>query len=441
MPPLDAARNPVGPLFPQLSSGRHGLPAAEVKRHQKGRLQAAMVEATARHGFPGTTVAELVTLAGVSKTTFYQHFDSKEDCFLATFDTIIAEVTGRVSETFREPGDFRRRLTRALGTFIEIAAAEPAAASLVAIDSLTLGEAGVAHREQGSEAFELMIRQSFDHSSGQVEVSDVTVRAIVAGIRGVVYRCLRAGRAAQLPSLLDELIEWVLCYQQEPGELVGMALAAAEGGGPGEDGGGAAVDPSWQEPPGSSASRRTLSQHDRIVRAAAGLVVERGYASLSIPAISTAARVSNQTFYEHFESKQDALLAAFRALAEDALEFAGAAFSAQGDRPEAIGAGVRALLEYLTANELFARLAFLELPTAGPAALDQADQVLDRFTGFLQPGLLPSQLEGGLGTTTLHAIATGVWATIQHEIVNGRRGSLPALAPQIAWIALAPLNA
>src|SRR3954469_16228008 len=171
------------------------------------RLEGAMVEATARHGFGGTTVAELVSLAGVSKTTFYQHFDSKQECFLATFDAIIDEVTARVSETYREPGDFRERLTRALSTFMEIAADEPAAASLAAIDSLTLGKAGIAHRERGSQAFEVMVRQSFDHSPSPVQVSDATVRAIVGGIRGVVYRCLRADEAERLPNLVDELVE------------------------------------------------------------------------------------------------------------------------------------------------------------------------------------------------------------------------------------------
>src|SRR4051812_4322197 len=360
MAPTDAVPDSTRPLFPQLSSGRHGMPAAEVERHQVARLEGAMVEATARHGFAATTVSELVGLAGVSKTTFYQHFDSKQECFLATFDAIIDEVTARVSETYREPGDLRQRLTRALSTFMEIAADEPAAASLAAIDSLTLGKAGIAHRERGSQAFEVMVRQSFDHSPSPVQVSDMTVRAIVAGIRGVVYRCLRAGQAERLPELVEELVEWALGYQQEPGEMVLRALEAAErpGGGGGAAPAAAGADLSWDEPPDSETGRRQLSQRERIVRGAARVVVERGYDSLSIPAISGAAGVSNQTFYEHFQSKREALLAAFRALAEEALRCAGAAFAAEGERRGGGGGGVRALLAPLAGHELFTRLAF-----------------------------------------------------------------------------------
>src|SRR3954453_6580577 len=151
--------------------------------------------------------------------------------------------------------------------FMEIAADEPAAASLAAIDSLTLGKAGIAHRERGSQAFEVMVRQSFDHSPSPVQVSDATVRAIVGGIRGVVYRCLRADEAERLPALVDELVEWALAYQQGPGPLVLRAIHAAEQSE--DDDSEIERGLSWEEPPDSQASRRNLSQRERIVRAAA----------------------------------------------------------------------------------------------------------------------------------------------------------------------------
>lgn len=440
MAPIDSASKPTHPLFAQLSSGRHRLPPDEVARHQKARLEGAMVEAVDRHGFAGTTLKELVTLAGVSKTTFYQHFDSKQACFLATFDTIIAEVVRRVGDTFREPGDFRARLTAALATFMEIAAAEPAAASLTSVESLTLGKAGVKHREVGSEAFQVMVRQSFDHSPSPIEVPDIVVRAIVAGISGVVYRRLRAGQGASLPGLVDELVAWALSYQSEPSPPVRRALEAA--GRERADVTAAGEETiSWEEPPDSRRSRRALAQRDRIVRGAARVVVERGYDELSIPAISSAAGVSNQTFYEHFQSKRDAFLAAFEMISTDVLQVTGAAFAAEGGNPEAIGAALRTLLQYNAGHELYARLAYFELPTAGPVALDQADRSLDAFTAFLRPGIMPDELARPLGDATLQAIASGIWESIQYEIAHGRRESLPELAPQITWVALAPFNA
>jgi AcrR family transcriptional regulator len=416
-----------------------------VAEHQKARLEGAMVEAVARQGFAGTTLNELVALAGVSKTTFYEHFDNKLDCFLATFDEIVRQVAAQVGEAYRRPGGLRERLSRALTVFMDVVVAEPAAARLTTVDSLTLGAAGVLHRERGAEAFELMFRQSFDHSDSAVEVSDVVVRGIVAGIRGVVYRKLRAGEAAELPSMVEPLVEWALSYQREPGpartraiEAAGSAPRGALCGEARENGSGALP---WEEPADSPRSRAELSQRERMVRAAAQVVVERGYEALSIPAISAAAGTSNQTFYEHFRSKRDAFLAAFEAVAADALRVSAGAFAAEGDRPEAVGVGARAMLTYFAERELFSRLAFFELPSAGPVALDRADRGLDDFTGFLRPGIAPSGLGEPPPAEILPAIGSAVWAVVQHEIAHGRRRELPGLAGEVTRLAVGPFGA
>jgi AcrR family transcriptional regulator len=405
----------------------------EIANHQRGRLQGAMVEAVARHGFGATTLRELVALAGVSRSTFYEHFENKQDCFLATFDTIVAELETRVGEAYRSGGDFRDRLLAGLGAFMEIAAEEPAAASLAAVESLTLGAAGVAHRERAAAAFEVLVQQSFDHSPSKREVSPTTVRAIVAGIRGVTYRRLRAGLAAELPATVEELTDWTLAFQLPESEATRRAIAAAEVP-QAVDAEGAAGTLDWEEPPDSRRSRSELGQRDRIVRAAARVVVERGYEALSIPAISGAAGTSNQTFYEHFPSKRDAFLAAFEILSGEALRQSVAAYERQEHAPEAIGAGLRAMLEYIAGNQLFARLAFFELLAAGPPALDRADATLDLFTGYLRNS---PELGPPLPRSVMEAIPSGIWAVIQHEIAQGRLETLPELAPEAARIVVA----
>lgn len=433
---------PTGLLLPEPAGDPGQMTPAQVARHQKARLEGAMVEAVARHGFAGTTLRELVALAGVSKSTFYEHFDSKRDCFLTTFDEIIAEVGERVGRAYREPEDFRARLVAGLAAFMDLMVAEPAAARFVAVESLTLGAAGVAHRERGSKAFELMIAQSFEHSPSPREVPAVTVRAIVAGIRGVVYRRLRAGRQEELPGLVEELIDWATGYQKPDSEIVARACAAAE----------LAVEPAaaesvegeekpdWSEPPDSARSRATLTQRERIVRAAARVVAEKGCEALSIPAISATAGTSNQTFYEHFRNKHETFIAAFEILSGEVLGATAAAYAAAGEGPEAIGTGIRVMLEHTAANMLFARLAFFELPSAGQAALDQAERTMDGFTAFLTPELLPSGVEGRVSGPIREAIGSGIWVTIQHEIAHGREAELPEKAPEITRIALASLG-
>jgi AcrR family transcriptional regulator len=435
------------PIFPRLSSGPRKMEAEAVARHQRGRLEGAMVDAVARHGYWNTTLQELVTLARVSKATFYEHFDSKQDCFLRTFDDIVDEGARQVAEAFDRPGELGDRLLAGLTRLTSLAAEEEEAAYLATVESLALGAAAVPHRDRAALRFERLIRGSFDQSTTQAEVSDLTVRGIVAGLRNCVYRRLRTETVEELPEMAEPISRWVLGYSRPPGEAARRGAAAAAsptqpGPAADPDGDGA---PGWDEPPDSERCREELDKRERILRAAARVGVEKGYEALSIPAISTAAAVSNQTFYDHFPGKREAFVAAFDALAANTLSVAGGAFAVEQERPgsgrpEAIGVGLRALLDHIASDRLFARMAFFELPTAGPGALDHADNVLGGFTAYLEaePGAPGSSRP--VPKVIGDAIVGGVWAVIQHEIHSGRLSELPLRAPQIAEFTMSPFD-
>jgi AcrR family transcriptional regulator len=423
------------------------MEAEAVARHQRGRLEGAMIQAVSRHGYWETTLQELVTLAGVSKATFYEHFESKQDCFLCAFDDIVDEASRQIGEAFDRPGDLDERILAGLTRFMSLAAEEEAAAYLATVESLTLGAAAVPHRDRAALRFERLIRDNFDQAPSEHRVSELNVRGIVAGLRTCVYRRLRTETVESLPSMAAPLSEWVLCYSRAPGEAALRAAAAAAtpavpASRPADEG--APEEPGWEEPPDSPRCRETLDQRERIIRAAARVGVEKGYGALSIPAISTAAAVSNQTFYDNFPGKREAFVAAFDALAANTLQVAAAAFAGavsrpRVGRPEAIGVGLRALLDHIACDPLFARLAFFELPTAGPAALDHADNVLGGFTSYLEgePG---STSEEAVPKVIGEVIGGGIWAVIQHSINTGKLSELPLRAPQIAEFAVTPLG-
>jgi AcrR family transcriptional regulator len=386
-----------------------------------------MVEAVARHGFAETTLRELVTLAGVSKSTFYEHFKDKQDCFLATFDDAILEIDRRVNEAFARPGGLRDKLLAGVGTLMDVAAEERAAASLVVVDSLTLGIAAISHREKASQGFEELIAKGFAESGSPREASELTVRGIVAGIRNCIYQHLRAGNVDELPAATEAIVDWALCFERPLGDTPRRAAAAA-------------ARPAQRPPASSLDDHQPESKRDRIVCAATKLGYENGYEALSIPAISAAAGISNQTFYDHFPGKREAFLAGFNRLAEETLEVVAKAASAESEAPEAIGAGFRALLEHIAENDLFARLAFFELTMAGPAALDQADRILGGFTSFFSADAGAERGDQAVPPVILEAIGGGTWAVIQHEIAAGRREELPQRAPEIVEFAVAPFD-
>lgn len=58
------------------------LPHAERYRRQRRDLLRGAARLASRKGYAGTRVADIVAEAGLSKSTFYEHFSSKEDCFV-----------------------------------------------------------------------------------------------------------------------------------------------------------------------------------------------------------------------------------------------------------------------------------------------------------------------------------------------------------------------
>lgn len=87
-------------------------------------LIGALASCVAEKGYASTTIADIVAVARVSKRTFYEHFDSKEDCLLALYE----HVTGRLMEIVRSSGNAGQRFPKQI--------ADGTAAFLSALDSM-----------------------------------------------------------------------------------------------------------------------------------------------------------------------------------------------------------------------------------------------------------------------------------------------------------------
>lgn len=77
----------------KLPPGRHRLTREEVATDQRNRMIAALGEAMLAKGFAATTVTDIIERAKVSKQTFYEHYDSKQACFLDAYARIHRRVS------------------------------------------------------------------------------------------------------------------------------------------------------------------------------------------------------------------------------------------------------------------------------------------------------------------------------------------------------------
>jgi AcrR family transcriptional regulator len=160
----------------------------------------AVVVAVAHKGFADMTVADVVALAGVSRRTFYEHFDDKLDCFLAAYETR-ADALLREVEKAVEAANPDDRLRAGLSAYLESLAAEPTFARVLTVDILGAGPRALEVRER--------VRKRFAASYRGISGDDDVLRALVGGIAELVQARLLAGEAESLPELLPTLERFV----------------------------------------------------------------------------------------------------------------------------------------------------------------------------------------------------------------------------------------
>jgi AcrR family transcriptional regulator len=196
----------------RLPRGRHGLSPDYVARNQRQRLIAGLTQALYEVGYQKTTVSLIGQKASVSKSDFYKHFESKDDCFVAAYDAAVERIRERVLGACREDqgDDWAERIGVALAALLDLLSEEPALASIVLVEGLRAGR-GVYDRYQAAvEAFVAFLREGAPPGPGGTEVPEATDEAIVGGIASLLGRRVLAGEAEQIGQLLPEVLEFAL---------------------------------------------------------------------------------------------------------------------------------------------------------------------------------------------------------------------------------------
>jgi AcrR family transcriptional regulator len=181
-----------------------------ISRHQRARIIGALAQETAEKGYRAVAVAAIVSRAGIARSTFYENFGSKEECFLAAQEEAMATALERVVEA---AGTFERwpqRVRAGLSAFLDYVIAEPALARTCMVESLSAGPAAVRHHEESQQAFVSLLRLGRDASPEGQRLPEALEEAIVGGVFWIVYQRLASGAEKTVPALLPELIEFTL---------------------------------------------------------------------------------------------------------------------------------------------------------------------------------------------------------------------------------------
>lgn len=170
----------------------------------------------------------------------------------------------------------------------------------------------------------------------------------------------------------------------------------------------------------TQADKESLTRHrHRLLEGMARAVAEKGYAETTIADIVRAAAVSRRTFYEHFATKPECLIALYEAASHGALKVLREALDPGRDWQDHVEQAMAAYFGCLAQNPPLVRTLFIEILGLGAAGLAARRRVNDEIVDFMLlvinrgrgrrplPREMAMAIVGGVNELVLNAIETG----------------------------------
>jgi AcrR family transcriptional regulator len=436
-------RNPSPGRRPARS--RSSLSREQIVAHQRQRLMDAMIDLIGRQGYASTTLSEVLTQAVVSHKVFYEHFANKQECFIAAYDTIVAEGVERVASAYRGADGLLESPSAGLEALFERMIENPHISRLVLIEIRAIGSAGIERREQLVGAYERLVRGGLDLPAGRGAIPNPLARAVVGGLLNVLHMRTQ-GSAPQLRALLPELVSWSTSYYPAPAAVkaalhdppssppyAGLVGGRAPGTlCPGRD------KRVLLRSLGVSRSFVVHSERERILDAVANLTAAQGYATLKVGDIAKEAGVSMRTFYEQFAGKEDAFLVAHEVGHCKSLAITERAYASAPDWATGVREGIAALLDFLATEPAFAHMALTDALIATSRSAQRSNLAVRAIAQLFVSGPKAASANSALVLVALDALAGGIFELCLSYAVQGHIGELSELLPVATYFALAP---
>lgn len=377
-----------------------GTPRSEVIRNQRARLFGAMFAVVTEKGYRATTVADVVELSGVSRSAFYEHFANKAECLAAGAAELIEPTRDDLAAC--EGGQ------AVLERLCELVEDQPVAARVWFVELQAAGAVGEEVAERGLAALAEVLSGATGGTE-QARPGPELVPVLAGGLQKLIQARICRGEERGLREIAPELWRWLASVRSPPKPLASRRGRAAANGFQG------------------------YTPAERIARAVATVLAERGYLSMSTDDIAAEAGMSLSTFYAHFSDKEDAVLAALEMSGAQIMALAGPAARRAGDWRRGVRTLHEAICAYLAAEPEMARLATTGIHGAGPRALARRDRVIDSLAAMLAPGFEQNPAASKMAA---EAAAATSYALIAEQVRKGGPRSVATVVPAATYITL-----
>jgi AcrR family transcriptional regulator len=183
-----------------------------VARNQRERIFAALPLVVEEHGYQGTTVARIVAIAGLSTRAFYKQFSDKRECFALVHEAAQERLLVVLSAPCQPEAELAERVRRSLGAGLELLAAEPPLARLLALEAPAAGgEIAQRHHQWLGRYADLLAAAAAGLPAAR-RPSRSTELTVVGGVASRIAHMVLAERSERLPELAPELVDAILAF-------------------------------------------------------------------------------------------------------------------------------------------------------------------------------------------------------------------------------------
>jgi AcrR family transcriptional regulator len=198
----------------------------QVSEMQRARLLSAAVVAVEELGWSHVTVASIAARARVSRRTFYDLFDDREDCLLAVCedasDRIGAEITAALASGGKHRA-WRERVRAGLWAMLSFFDREPELARFCVVQSARGGRRVLEWRETLLARLTAVVQEGAAHGGARgTQVPALTAEGSVGAVLAIVHRRLSSAEREPLTGLLGSLMSLIVL------PYLGVAAARSE---------------------------------------------------------------------------------------------------------------------------------------------------------------------------------------------------------------------
>ncbi len=286
-------------------------------------------------------------------------------------------------------------MRQAVEAFLNLIVAQPAASKMCFVEIYAAGPEAVAVIERTLDTFAEFGAEMFEQIPGREGMPREMVRAMIGGLQKVVHKRLYRDEQDELVELAPQIYRWWLSYPPPPGPLETAKRRRAK------------------RPVPFAERQANTSPADRVLRALAAIVAEKGYPAATVAEIVDRASTSQRTFYENFSNKEEALLAALDAGSAQMLASTLPAFRRAADWQHAVRGAYERMFAFGLEEPEYSRLGAVEMYAAGKRALQTRDTIMEGLEALLAPGY---ELAPDTPPIAAEAIGGAIYALVYDQV-------------------------